>query len=112
MRLSPDVCAALGLRMKRPGEHMSGENVELTLSQRAASRTPPYQRLLGDAMRGDGELFGRQDIVDAQWRIVEPILADPPPVHEYARGTWGPAGAQALIGADGPWRDPKPEPGA
>jgi glucose-6-phosphate 1-dehydrogenase len=112
MRLSPDVCAALSLRMKRPGEHMAGERVELTLSQRAASQTPPYQRLLRDAMRGDGELFGRQDIVDAQWRIVEPILADPPPVHEYARGTWGPAEAQALIGIDGPWRDPKPEPGA
>ena len=48
------------------------------LTEQAASElTPPYQRLLGDAMRGDNELFGRQDIVDAQWRIVEPILDDP-----------------------------------
>ena len=57
---------------------MLGEPVELILSEQAASQTPPYQRLLGDAMRGDGELFGREDIVDAQWRIVEPILESPP----------------------------------
>ena len=50
------------------------------LTEQAASLTPPYQRLLGDAMRGDSELFGRQDIVEAQWRIVEPILDDPPAV--------------------------------
>ena len=59
-------------------------------------------------MRGDGELFGREDIVDAQWRVVEPILANPPACEEYEQGSWGPRAAEALIGADGPWRDPKP----
>ena len=59
-------------------------------------------------MRGDSELFGRQDIVEAQWRIVEPILKAPPPVREYEPGTWGPPEAEALIGAEGPWRNPKP----
>ncbi len=107
-RLSPDVCVAMGLLVKRPGEKMAGEPVELTMNEQAECQTPPYQRLLGDAMRGDGELFGREDIVDAQWRIVEPILADPPPVAEYQPGTWGPEGAEALIGADGPWRNPEP----
>ncbi len=77
MRLSPDVCVAMGVRVKRPGEKMIGEPVEMILSEQAASLTPPYQRLLGDAMRGDGELFSREDIVDAQWRIVEPILEQP-----------------------------------
>ena len=107
-RLSPDVCMAMGLKIKRPGEKMVGEPVELTLSEHAASLLPPYQRLLGDAMRGDGELFSREDIVDAQWRIVQPILADPPAVTEYEPGTWGPEAADALIGSDGPWRNPEP----
>ncbi len=107
-RLSPDVSVGLGLRVKRPGEKMIGQPVELTLNEEAGSQTPPYQRLLGDAMRGDGELFGREDIVDAQWRIVEPILAAPPACVEYEPGTWGPEAADALIGADGPWRNPEP----
>jgi len=107
-RLSPDVCVAMGLRVKHPGERMTGEAVELTLTEQAACLTPPYQRLLGDAMRGDSDLFGRQDVVDAQWRIVEPVLDDPPPCHEYEPGTWGPEAADALIGSDGPWRNPQP----
>ena len=111
MRLGPDVCVAMGLRVKRPGERMIGETVELTLAEQVASLTPPYQRLLGDAMRGDSELFGREDVVDAQWRIVEPILADPPSCHEYEPGSWGPEAADALIGADGPWRNPTPPAG-
>ena len=108
MRLSPDVRVAVGLRVKHPGEAMVGESVELTLTQRARSEMPPYQRLLGDALRGDGELFGREDIVDAQWRIVEPILAHPPPCEEYEPGSWGPASADTLIGAGGPWLNPQP----
>jgi glucose-6-phosphate 1-dehydrogenase len=80
----------------------------MTLTEQAGSEMPPYQRLLGDAMRGIGELFGRQDIVDAQWRVVEPILANPPLCGEYSPGSWGPTAADALIGADGPWRNPQP----
>jgi glucose-6-phosphate 1-dehydrogenase len=105
-RLSPDVGSAIGLRMKHPGERMTGDNVELSLTQRAGSDMPPYQRLLGDAMRGNNELFGREDTIDAQWRIVEPILTNPPAVQEYAPGSWGPDAANTLIGADGPWRNP------
>jgi glucose-6-phosphate 1-dehydrogenase len=108
LRLSPDVAVAVGLRMKRPGERMIGEDVELMMTERPGSLTPPYQRLLGDAMRGDSELFGRQDIIEAQWRIVEPILGDPPACFEYEPGSWGPEAANALLGAYGPWRDPKP----
>ncbi len=107
-RISPDVGIAIGLRVKHPGEGMTGDSVELTLSESAGSLIPPYQRLLGDAMRGNDELFGREDAIDAQWRIVQPILVNPPPALEYAPGTWGPEAAEALIGADGPWRDPKP----
>lgn len=106
MRISPDVNIALGLRVKSPGDRMVGDDVELILTEQAPNMKPPYQRLLGDAIRGNGELFGRDDTVDAQWRIVEPILDDVTPVYPYQQGTWGPAEAEALIEGDGPWRNP------
>ena len=108
MRISPDVNIAMGVRVKLPGERMVGEDVEMMLTEHEPRVLPPYQRLLGDAMRGLGELFGREDIVDAQWRIVEPILDNVTPVYPYQPGTWGPDEAEALIGADGPWRNPQP----
>ncbi len=108
MRISPDVSIGMGVRVKLPGERMVGEDVEMLLTEHAPNLMPPYQRLLGDAMRGLGELFGRDDIVDAQWRIVEPVLDDSTPVYPYEPGTWGPDEAQALIGSDGPWHNPNP----
>jgi glucose-6-phosphate 1-dehydrogenase len=108
MRIGPDVSIAMGVRVKLPGERMVGEDVEMILTEQAPSMLPPYQRLLGDAVHGLGELFGRDDIVDAQWRIVEPILDNVTPIYPYEPGTWGPDEAEALIGADGPWRDPQP----
>ena len=107
IRLSPDVGISLGLRVKEAGERMVGRDVEMTLSAQPGSAMPPYQRLLADAMRGAGDLFGRQDIVDAQWRAVDTVLGDAVPCQIYEPGTWGPAAADALIGADGPWHDPK-----
>ena len=74
--------------------------------EQVGSQMPPYQRLLGDAMHGNNELFGREDVVDAQWRIVEQIVKNPPAVQEYEPGTWGPSAAEALIGAHGPRRNP------
>jgi len=112
MRISPDVCIGMGVRVKQPGERMVGEDVELILTEHAPTLLPPYQRLLGDALRGLGELFGREDIVDAQWRIVEPVLDDVTPAYSYRPGTWGPEEAEALIGANGPWRDPQTAPAA
>ena len=109
MRISPDVSIAMGVRVKLPGERMIGEDVEMILTEHAPSMLPPYQRLLGDAVRGLGELFGRDDIVDAQWRVVEPILDNVTPLYPYDKGTWGPAEAEALIGRDGPWRNPRPD---
>jgi glucose-6-phosphate 1-dehydrogenase len=108
MRISPDVSIGLGLRVKTPGEEMVGHDVELILTERTADDRPPYQRLLGDAMRGIGDLFTRQDLVDAQWRIVEAVLDDATPLYPYQPGSWGPDEAEELIGADGPWLNPKP----
>jgi glucose-6-phosphate 1-dehydrogenase len=106
-RLSPDMAIGMGLRVKQPGERMVGNDMELMLTAQAATYRPPYQRLLGDAMHGNGDLFGREDIVDAQWRIVQPILDNVTPLYTYDSASWGPDEATQLIGGDGPWRDPQ-----
>jgi glucose-6-phosphate 1-dehydrogenase len=107
LRVSPDISIALGARVKVPGEHMVGSDVELMLQRRSTTDEPPYERLLGDAMRGIGDLFGRQDVVEAQWRAVQPILGNGSPLYEYKPGSWGPDEADQLIGAFGPWINPK-----
>lgn len=107
-RLSPEVIIALGLRSKRPGERMAGEDVELIATHQQREEMTPYERLLSDALRGDPALFGRQDAIEAQWRIVQPILGNVTPVYEYALNSWGPSEATQLIAADGGWLDPQP----
>jgi glucose-6-phosphate 1-dehydrogenase len=111
IRVSPDLTIALGARVKTPGERMVGRDVELELHRQAAEDMPPYQRLLGDASRGNSELFSRQDIVESQWRIVDPILGNVAPLYPYQPGTWGPEEADQLIESHGPWVDPKVEDG-
>jgi glucose-6-phosphate 1-dehydrogenase len=108
IRVSPDMTIGLGVRVKTPGERMVGRDVELELHRQAVHDMPPYQRLLGDACRGNTELFSRQDLVEAQWRIVAPILNNVTPYYTYTPGTWGPQEADQLIGNDGPWLDPVP----
>ncbi|HEY3520764.1 MAG TPA: glucose-6-phosphate dehydrogenase [Rhodanobacteraceae bacterium] len=105
-RLSPDVVISAGARVKRPGEAMRGENVELIARQQPKRVRLPYARLLGDALRGDAELFGRDDGIEAAWRIIDPALDDAEPVIRYERGSWGPAAADKLIAPDGGWHNP------
>jgi glucose-6-phosphate 1-dehydrogenase len=105
--LSPEVELALGARAKVPGETMVGENVELVARHRHPDEMPPYERLLGDAMRGDAMLFAREDSVEAAWRVVEPILGDATPLHPYEPGTWGPSEADRLLGRRDHWHVPK-----
>ncbi len=92
-RLGPDFELALGARVKRPGPLMAPMPVELSAVKFSASdEMEAYERLLADAMKGDQLLFVRQDAVEAQWAIVEPILGDCCPVQIYEPGTWGPTG--------------------
>lgn len=107
-RIGPDVtAAALGMRIKRPGEEMAGRDVELLASESQAQDMLPYERLLGDALRGDAGLFARQDTIEAQWRIVDPVLDLQAPPHSYDPGSWGPAEADRLVAAvPGGWRKP------
>lgn len=106
-RLSPDVAIALGARAKAPGEAMSGAQTELTVMHQPGDEMSAYERLIGDAMMGDTTLFARKDSAEAQWRIVEPILGDKTPLHQYRPGTWGPDEAADVARAVGGWYDPK-----
>ena len=104
--LSPDVTIALGAHTKRPGEQMTGQHVELVIHEDTIDYEPPYARLLTDAMHGQASLFARQDAVEEAWEIVDPILGNVTPVHEYERGTWGPPEADRLMAGVGGWRNP------
>ena len=87
---------------------MTGQDMELTLVRQAAEDMPPYQRLLGDAMRGNAELLARQDSVEAQWRVVDGILGNVTPMYGYEPRTWGPEEAYQRIGKHGPWLNARP----
>lgn len=105
-RLGPDVSIALGARVKVAGEAMAGEAIELIVRQVPGDEMSPYERLLGDAIDGEPMLFVRQGVVEAAWRVVDPVLDATTPVLEYEPGTWGPAEADRLVSADGGWRNP------
>jgi glucose-6-phosphate 1-dehydrogenase len=105
-QLEPAEIIALKARVKVPGEQVEGEDVELMAHHQHVDEMPSYERLLGDALRGDLSLFAREDAVEAAWRIVDPILDDATPVHEYEPGTWGPEEANRLLDGDDFWREP------
>ena len=107
-RLTPDVFIALEATAKVAGEGMRGEPVELVARHQSGDEMSPYERLLGDAMRGDPRLFAREDAVEAAWRVVDPLVRQPPPVIEYRPGTWGPRDADRLAADVGGWRSPTP----
>jgi len=92
------------VQAKTPGQYMDSEDVDLRCDFAAAlgERRDAYERLLDDAIEGNPRRFARQDMVEETWRVVQPALEDPGPVHQYARGSWGPAEADALIGT-GSW---------
>ncbi|RFP61260.1 glucose-6-phosphate dehydrogenase [Luteimonas weifangensis] len=108
-RLGPEVVIATGARVKRAGEAMRGEAVELVARHQPAAAAPAYERLLGDALHGDASLFTRDAAVEAAWHVVDPVLAAPAPVEIYDAGSWGPAAARAVIQGGAGWHDPRPE---
>jgi glucose-6-phosphate 1-dehydrogenase len=110
-RLGPDrVSIALGVRTKEPGEEMRGRASELLMCDDAAGRTEAYERLIGDALRGDPSLFARQDAIEEAWRIVENVIhrsgGDESALRRYCAGSFGPAEAEALAREAGGWHNP------
>jgi glucose-6-phosphate 1-dehydrogenase len=105
-RLQPASAIALAMRVKRAGKEFVGDQRELYLGNDAHDEESPYERLLGDAMAGDGSLFTSQEAIEAAWAVVDPVLTNHAPVLSYAPGSWGPQAADALTAAHGGWLDP------
>lgn len=105
-RLGPgEVTLGLAANVKVPGTAMAGRAIELDFCHQPDDEMEAYERLIGDALRGDTTLFARQDSIEAAWRIFDPVLARGTPVHAYPPGTWGPAEAEALAASAGGWRE-------
>ena len=106
-RLGPDqVSIALGVRVKNPGEAMAGREMELYVCNESTEEMTAYERLLGDALRGDPALFARADSVEAAWQLVDEILGDADALHPYVAGSWGPQAAERMAAPHGGWYDP------
>ena len=102
LRLGSNDGVTFSLQAKTPGENLDSETVDLAVDFAAAlgERRDAYERLLGDALAGSQRRFAREDIVEHEWRIVQPALDEPGPVSPYFRGTWGPSEFVACLGGD------------
>jgi glucose-6-phosphate 1-dehydrogenase len=107
VRLDPST----GIRIKLDA-HRSGENAAapiylgMEFAQQGGEGPTPYEVLLHAAMIGQSVRFTRQDGVEEQWRIMQPLIDAPPPVHPYAPGSWGPEEATKLLAGYGRWHEP------
>lgn len=106
IRLSPELVFAIGICVKVPGVELVGSDIEVLATYHPPDQMLAYERILGDALRGDGVVFASEAGVEQMWRIVDPILGDATPVHEYDPGTWGPAAADGFAAAIGGWHNP------
>jgi glucose-6-phosphate 1-dehydrogenase len=106
-RISPDVTLAIGANVIAPGTETRSQIAEMVGTQLPrADEMDAYERVLGDAMEGDATLFAREDYVEEAWRIVDPVLKDGVPVHEYEPGSWGPKEVDSSVSPPGGWHNP------
>ena len=106
-RINPDVQIALGVMTKVPQDAMAGTETELlTCHHSGADEMDAYERLLGDALKGDATLFAREDYVEEAWRIVDPVLKADTTVWQYEPKTWGPQEDAEKVSPTGGWHNP------
>jgi glucose-6-phosphate 1-dehydrogenase len=107
-RLGSGDGVTMTVQAKKPGQQLESQAVDLRVDFASAlgQRQEPYERLLDDALDGNPRRFIREDTVEQAWRIVQPALDHPGPVHPYAPGSWGPAEADAVLSGDH-WHDPE-----
>jgi glucose-6-phosphate 1-dehydrogenase len=105
-RLSPGAAIAIAARVKLAGKEFVGDQRELYLSEETTGEKSPYERLLGDAMEGDGALFTRENAIEAAWAVVDTVLKTHHRARPYKRGSWGPKEADAITAAHGGWHNP------
>jgi glucose-6-phosphate 1-dehydrogenase len=102
---------ATGVRLQVDAQrHVAVEPEQITLDmefgQEGGEGPTPYEVLLHAAMLGDAKRFTRQDSVEQCWRVMQPLLDNPPPVHRYAKGSWGPEAADQILAGHGRWHHP------
>jgi glucose-6-phosphate 1-dehydrogenase len=107
IKLDPTTGVRLLVEAQR-GNHVEPEQISLDMefADEGGEGPTPYEVLLLAAMRGDATRFTRQDGVEEAWRIMAPLLDAPPPVHPYAKGSWGPSEADQLLAGSGRWHEP------
>ena len=107
VRVFPDDQIGITVVGKKPGPDLAPQLRELAYAGQSGSQMMrPYDRLIGAALDGDRYLFARQDTVEAAWRVVQPVLGNVVPVQSYARDSWGPAQADALVPGGESWHNP------
>ena len=101
-RLGKHDGVTFSLQAKTPGPHLDSQNVEVAVDFAAAlgERQEAYERLLDDALAGEPRRFAREDVVEMTWRVIQPALDNPGPVHPYFKGSWGPAEADKILVGD------------
>jgi glucose-6-phosphate 1-dehydrogenase len=107
VKLDPSTGIQLLLEAQRSGS-VEPEQIKLDMefSEEGGEGPAPYEVLLYAAMRGDSTRFTRQDGVEEAWRVMQPLLDQPPPVQPYAPGSWGPEAADHLLAGHGHWYGP------
>jgi glucose-6-phosphate 1-dehydrogenase len=107
IKLDPTTGIRLEVDAQR-GDKPEPEQIQLDMefAQEGGEGATPYEVLLHAAMLGDSARFKRQDSVEETWRILQPLLDTPPPVHPYAKGSWGPDAANRLVTGFGRWHGP------
>jgi glucose-6-phosphate 1-dehydrogenase len=107
VRIEPSPGARTRLYAKKAGEEaFETADLEVLFEKVPGEDPEPYERLLGDALAGRYQLFTREDTVEETWRIVQPLLDEPGPVHPYEPGTWGPKEADGLTRGIAQWHEP------
>ena len=107
LRIGRHAGVSIYVRAKTPGKTVSQPvSLDLDFAEELDEPPQPYERLLADVLRGDQTLFPRWSVIEETWRIVQPLLDEPPPVERYEPRSWGPASSHALAAAYGGWREP------
>jgi glucose-6-phosphate 1-dehydrogenase len=107
VKLDPSTGIRFVVEAHRADESGSGTiELDMEFALEGGEGPTPYEVLLHAALTGDSTRFTRQDGVEETWRIMQPLLDAPPPVHAYAPGSWGPAAAESLVAGHGRWYGP------
>jgi glucose-6-phosphate 1-dehydrogenase len=106
LRIDPDSGLRFSLTSQGEGRGWRPVHLDMLFAEETGAPLEPYERLLRDAIAGDSHLFSREDTVEETWRVIQPLLDQPPPVQEYPKGSWGPPDAGKLVRGYADWHKP------